>query len=259
MTDRLSTSAERTSLRVGVSSAALLAALVGCGGGESGGPAGPSATSADFVLTCAPSSFSGLRCGSGTCSIASTGGFSGQVRLSCASPPAGVTCGFGPNPQQLSANATARTGFTVSVDPGTLAGQTRLRVVASAGGLDRSFEVSVGGSPAPPATSRGVFRIFGCAGYTPGIPNRDSLQAFTSTFVGAWRTPNPGPNGGFCAEVLGEPDGSFVLDVGVGCVPEGGNVYLSSGGLHGCVAVPYDRGARIFAEVLGRRDSEACP
>jgi hypothetical protein len=149
-----------------------------------------------------------------------------------------------------------RSGITVSVDPTVFVGQGRLRVVATAAGVQRSFDISISAGRAPPAAAGDRMTIFGCAGYTAGIPNSDSLQAFGSVYVGAWLGPNPGPSTGFCSEVLSATDGSFVLEIGKACVREGGKVYPSAGGLPGCVSVDYHLGARVFADVLGR---QACP
>ncbi len=233
---------------------ASIIASAGCGGGGAEGPAQPA--TADFSLTCTPASLVGIRCGTGSCTVASKAGFAGDVQLSCSGAPPAVRCGFGPNPVRLPADGTARTGFTLSADPAAFRGPVQLRLVASAGGLDRTFDVSLGSAAAAPAAVSGSLVVYGCAGYTEGIPNTDSLRGYGGTIVGAWRTPNTGPNGGFCREVRGEEaDGWFALEVPRSCFAEGADVYLTSGGLPSCVSVPFHAGTVAFAELIGRRAS----
>ncbi len=243
---------------------ALLLILSGCGGGSQSGastastvPVASTAPTAGFSLTCTLLSFSGNRCGSGFCSLTSTG-IGGDARLSCAGTPPGVQCGFGPNPVTLPVNYGADTGFTVSVDPAVLKGPVQVRVVASAGGQQRTVDVAVASPAVPPSAAGDSMTIYGCAGYTEGLPSAASLRGFSSTYVGAWRTPNLPPNG-FCSQVLAGWDAWFELVVPSSCVPEGGDVHLTSGGRPGCVSVPFHRGSTVFAEVVGRAPGQACP
>jgi trimeric autotransporter adhesin len=81
----------------------------------------PTAT-ADFGISCNPSSLSILQGGSAptTCTVNSVLGFSAAVGLSCTGAPAGVTCSYNPPSVTPPANGTATSTLTVSV-AGTVA------------------------------------------------------------------------------------------------------------------------------------------
>ncbi|MFP5285704.1 MAG: hypothetical protein ACLGI9_08200 [Thermoanaerobaculia bacterium] len=79
----------------------------------------------DFTLSCSPSSLTLPQGGSGasTCTVASQVGFNGSVDLSCVGQPAGVTCGFAPDPVTPPADGTAASTLTLNVS-GSQAGGT---------------------------------------------------------------------------------------------------------------------------------------
>jgi len=249
---------ERASRRAFSAAGALLTILSGCGGSTgNGATTANSVPAASFTLACTPSSFLGVRCGSGSCLLNSTGLW-GDVQFSCAGTPAGVQCGFGPNPVFLPNGLTARTGFTVSADPAVAKGSAQVRIAAFLGGQQRTADVTFASPAVAPGPSGDTLTVYGCAGYAEGLPAAASLRAFSSTFVGAWANHNVGFNG-FCREILADSDGWFVLEVPWRCVPEGGDVYLTSGGVATCTPVTFHRGGTVFAEVVGRGLGQTCP
>ncbi len=78
----------------------------------------------DFTVTCTPSTVSIWEGESGTtsCTVTSTGGFTGTVNLSCAGPPSGVGCSFSPGSVSLPSGGSVGSTLTVSLGPEILRG-----------------------------------------------------------------------------------------------------------------------------------------
>jgi hypothetical protein len=173
--------------------------------------------------------------------------------------PAGVHCALGPSPVALPVTGTVVFWVSLSADPAVLKGPAQVQIVAALAGNERRYLINVVPPSAPPTEAGDSLLVYGCAGYPVGVGGAGSPSTFLSTFVGAWKAPNPGPYRQFCSEVLGESDGWFALEVPYGCVQEGGGVYLSSGGYPGCASVPFHRGGAVFAEVVGVSQGQTCP
>ncbi len=99
----------------------------------------------DFALSCSPSSLSAQQGGSAnsTCTISSSGGFSSAVNLSCTNLPAGVTCGYSPNPATPPANGSVNSALTVSVSGTTPTGNYTFQAQGTSGSLTRTFNMSL--------------------------------------------------------------------------------------------------------------------
>lgn len=195
-------------------------------------------------------------CGTARCTVTSVNSFSGPVQLACGSAPAGVQCGFGPNPVTLAAGQSAVAGFTLAsmlaVPPGTYP----VTVSATSGSTSRSATVQATvGSRAPIRPARRTTTIVGCAGYTEGTPNPTDPQAFNFVFVGVRARPEFEAS---CREVLSSPDGSFSVDVPWSCARFGDRLFVTAGGLQSCAAPTFTQESPIEVVALGRR-SGACP
>ena len=212
----------------------------------------------DFTVACSPSSLTVPLGGAGgsTCTVTSLNGFTGAVTLSCSGAPDGVLCGFGPNPLTVNANGTARAGFTVAAGPSVPNRVHTFEVAAASGATRHTASVSVETvfvAPPRPVSSRS-FMVSGCTGYTDGVPNTTSLQAFGANFAIARKKGLTGPG---CVETLAAPNGRFDLEVRQGCFAEGESFDLLAGGLPTCASRPFTSGANDWAVLLGRRT--ACP
>lgn len=105
------------------------------------------ATSAvpDFSVSCSPASLTVQRGGSAatTCTVASSGGFSSAVSLSCASLPAGVTCTPSPNPVTPPANGNVNSSVTFAANSSATLGTVTVQVNGTSGATVRSANVSL--------------------------------------------------------------------------------------------------------------------
>lgn len=103
----------------------------------------------DFSISCSPSSLSAVQGGSAnsTCTIASTGGFSSAVNLSCSNLPAGVTCGYSPNPVTPPANGSTNSALTVSVAGSTPTGTYNFQAAGTSGATTRTANISLTVTP----------------------------------------------------------------------------------------------------------------
>jgi len=234
---------------------ALAATLLACGT-SSDTPAAPPPPPPDFQLTCANPPAMAAGCGSTRCTVTSVNSFSGPVQFACGSAPAGVQCGFGPNPVTLAAGQTAVAGFTLAsalaVPPGTYP----VTVSANSGSMSRSATVQATiGSRSPIRPARRTTTIIGCAGYTEGTPNPTDPQAFNFVFVGVRSSPEFQAS---CREVLSSPDGSFSVDVPWSCARFGDRLFVTAGGLQSCAMPTFTQESPIEVVALGRR-SGACP
>src|SRR6185295_3766065 len=91
----------------------------------------------DFTVACSPSSLTVPQGGSGgsTCTVTSTNSFNSAVSLSCIGQPAGVSCGFAPNPVTPPTNGSTTSALTVSVSGATAAGTYNFQVQGTSGSL----------------------------------------------------------------------------------------------------------------------------
>jgi hypothetical protein len=213
----------------------------------------PAAPTPNISVTCQPAGFAaGAGCATSGCTVASQDGFAGTVTLSCASPAAGMTCGFGPNPLSVAAGGSSRAGFTVAADLTVPARVHAVEVIATSGSLRRTTTVMVQTAAVPPArpiSSRSM-TVVGCAGYADFGPNR--LQTFAPAIVGAWRD----RFAGFCTQTDTRTDGRFDLEVPQRCYRDGEPVYLTAGGMGACVTIPFATGSTTYAVLIGKR---GCP
>jgi trimeric autotransporter adhesin len=99
----------------------------------------------NFSITCSPSSLSVAQGASGnsTCTVNSTGGFASAVNLDCDSLPAGVTCGYSPNPVTPPANGSTNSTLTVSVAGTVATGNYNIQARGTSGALVRTFGISL--------------------------------------------------------------------------------------------------------------------
>ena len=106
-------------------------------------PAGPPMP--DFTLACNPSSLSIVQGGSGgsTCTVTSQNGFAGAVALACTGQPAGVACGFAPNPVTPPANGSVNSTLTVTVAGSTPAGPYSFQAQGTSGALVHAQPMSL--------------------------------------------------------------------------------------------------------------------
>jgi trimeric autotransporter adhesin len=104
------------------------------------GPAQP-----DFSVACSPSSLTVSQGGNGssTCTVTSLNGFNSAVILSCIGQPAGVTCGFAPNPVTPPADGSVNSALTVSVSSTTAAGTYSFQVQGTSGALIRATNMTL--------------------------------------------------------------------------------------------------------------------
>jgi len=112
----------------------------------------------DFTLSCTPSSLTIPQGGSdnSTCTVGSQNGFNSAVNLSCVGQPAGVSCGFAPNPATPPANGSTPSTLTLNVSGAQAAGTFNFQVRGTSGALthDSPFSLTVqGGVCAPKGAS----------------------------------------------------------------------------------------------------------
>ena len=128
---------------------------VGAGGDSCLGPASACATAQpvgqpDFTVNCLPSSQSIAQgdTGNATCTVVSSFGYTGNVSLSCAGNPAGVSCGFSPATVSVPANGSANSTLTLTVGGGQATGNFSFDASATDGSLTRNSNLSVQVIPA---------------------------------------------------------------------------------------------------------------
>ena len=153
--------------------------------------AAPCAPTADFSLTCAPSTVvlgpGGAR--SSTCTIQSQDGFAATVDLSCAGLPADVTCAYAPPTVTPPPDGSITSALTVTAGAAAVPGSYAFEARGAAGALVRSFPMTlsvVATSVAPAFLDIGTVQAptFGGAIYEPNTP---------AVVQPAWR--NTGPAG----------------------------------------------------------------
>jgi hypothetical protein len=108
-------------------------------------------SSPDFSLACSPSSLSVQQGqnGTSTCTVTSSGGFASAVDLACASLPAGVSCGYSPDPVTPPANGSVNSTLTVSVGGGTATGTYGIQATGTSGATTRTAALSLTVTSAP--------------------------------------------------------------------------------------------------------------
>lgn len=99
----------------------------------------------DFSISCNPAAMAAIPGGSDTsiCTISSIGGFSNQVDLDCANLPAGVSCGFVPDPVTPPSNGTINSDLTVNVASNVPAANYDFQVTGTNATTTRTFNVSL--------------------------------------------------------------------------------------------------------------------
>jgi hypothetical protein len=98
----------------------------------------------DFALSCPASMTVPVTMSrTGTCTVSSVTGFSAPVALDCTSLPAGVTCGYDPNPVTPPANASATSTLTITVAPGTPLATHTIQARGTSGSLTHSQNISL--------------------------------------------------------------------------------------------------------------------
>jgi len=250
-----------------------------CGGGGSSG-ATPTAPSPPPAATPAPSptpppppapppfrlvlqngSLSAANgCANTVLTVSANQEFAGTVSLECAGQPAGLTCGFGPQPS-LTAGSTARVGVTVNAaDPAVPTGTHSFQVRGRSGDSTQTAAVQVSVSHAAIMTTSESMAVTGCAGGTAGAGST-TLQSYGGAIVGAFRNEYAFPpmSGDFCVETnratdgsFAMPDGSFLLRVPRSCFRENQPVYMRVGGAGTCVSVPFRAGQIAYVDILSR-------
>jgi trimeric autotransporter adhesin len=110
----------------------------------------------DFSVSCAPSSLSVPQGGSGgsTCTVTSINSFNSPVTLSCIGQPAGVSCGFVPNPVTPPSNGSTNSALTVNVGGAVATGTYNFQVQGTSGATHgTNITLTVTGVCAPPGAS----------------------------------------------------------------------------------------------------------
>jgi hypothetical protein len=111
----------------------------------------------DFTVSCSPSSLSAPQGGSdtSTCTVTSLNGFNSAVTLSCIGQPAGVSCGFVPNPVTPPSNGNTSSALTVNVGGATATGTYNFQVQGTSGATihGANITLTVTGVCAPPGAS----------------------------------------------------------------------------------------------------------
>jgi uncharacterized membrane protein len=99
----------------------------------------------DFAVSCNPSTFTTTpgNNATGTCTVNSIQGFNSPVDLNCANLPAGVTCGFNPDPVTPPADGSINSAITVTVDQSVLGGSYPFQVTGTNGANTKTFSTTL--------------------------------------------------------------------------------------------------------------------
>ncbi|HET8647161.1 MAG TPA: endopeptidase, partial [Vicinamibacteria bacterium] len=105
----------------------------------------------DFSVSCSPSSLSIQQGASGgsTCTVTSLSGFNSAVSLDCTSLPAGVTCGYSPNPVTPPADGSTNSALSLNVAASTAPGTYAIQARGTSGSLSLSANISLTVPSAP--------------------------------------------------------------------------------------------------------------
>lgn len=99
----------------------------------------------DFSVSCSPSTFTTTpgSNATGTCTVNSIQGFNSPVDLNCANLPAGVSCGFVPDPVTPPADGNANSAITVTVPQSVLGGSYPFQVTGTNGTNTKTFSTTL--------------------------------------------------------------------------------------------------------------------
>ena len=129
------------------------------------------ASAPDFTVACSPSS-TAIAQGSSdslTCTVASLGGYTGTISLSCAGNPGGIGCGFAPTSVSPPANGTADSTLTLNVNLSQATGSFNFNIEANDGGTTKTTDVTVQGDSRRP--ERSARRGLQLRSRGPGLPD----------------------------------------------------------------------------------------
>jgi plastocyanin len=99
----------------------------------------------DFTVSCSPSTFTTTpgNNATGTCTVSSIQGFNSPVDLNCANLPAGVSCGFVPDPVTPPADGSVNSAITVTVAQSVLGGSYPFQVTGTNGTNTKTFSTTL--------------------------------------------------------------------------------------------------------------------
>lgn len=179
----------------------------------------------DFQISCTPAAMSAIPAGSDTsvCTVSSIGGFSNQVDLDCANLPAGITCGFVPDPVTPPADGTVDSDLTVNVASNVPAAHYDFQVTGTNGATTRTFDVSLAVQD---------FGLSSSPSFLIAAPGGSASSTTTVLSLAGFNTPvdlscTGLPAGASCAftpSTVTPPADDLItsdLTVNVGAVPEG--------------------------------------
>jgi plastocyanin len=99
----------------------------------------------DFSVSCSPSTFATTpgNNATGTCTVNSIQGFNSPVDLNCANLPAGVSCGFVPDPVTPPADGSTNSAITITVAQSVLGGSYPFQVTGTNGNNTKTFSTTL--------------------------------------------------------------------------------------------------------------------
>lgn len=99
----------------------------------------------DFSVSCSPSTFTTTpgSNATGTCTVNSIQGFNSPVDLNCANLPAGVSCGFVPDPVTPPADGNVNSAITVTVAQSVPGGSYPFQVTGTNGTNTKTFSTTL--------------------------------------------------------------------------------------------------------------------
>jgi hypothetical protein len=161
----------------------------------------------DFSVSCTPSSLSVTQGSSATstCTVTSTGGFNSAVTLSCASLPAGSSCGFSANPVTPPANGSVNSTLTVSATATATTGSFSSQVQGVSGALTRSASLSLtvnpsGGGGGQTAVFDSVLQVPRCSTVGSSCDSGPTLLLGRDTMSGGAEPNQPNTINDSCAD-----------------------------------------------------------
>lgn len=153
----------------------------------------------DFSFSCAPASIAAQQGGTATstCTVTSINDFAAPVSLACSGLPAGVTCGYDPNPVTPPVNGSASSTLTVSVTGAVLSGTYGFQATGQNGPSSRAQNISLQVTPA------GDFAL-------AATPATQSVRRGRSIAYTLTLTPEGGFNGNVTLSAVNLPPGASV-------------------------------------------------
>jgi trimeric autotransporter adhesin len=166
------------------------------------------ASTPDFSVSCSPSSLTVTQGGNttSTCTVASSGGFSSAVSMSCANLPSGASCAFSPSSVTPPANGSANTTLTVSATSSATTGTSTIQVRGTSGSTVRNANVSLtvnaagGGGGAQTAVWDSVLRVPKCAVVGSSCDSGPSLLLGRDNMSGGAEPNQPNTINNSCAD-----------------------------------------------------------